>query len=113
MCFFGCREIFLIQKPTNNNLTLQLLIKRIYPPKESSLKNSLRGPICLSALFNFVLFVLYWKRNLTFLVSEAEIRLFETSKISYLNEEDGDDEAFFVVPKRFFNFSETLHTLSS
>ena len=28
---------------------------------------------------------------MTFLVSGAEIRLYETSKISYLNDDDGDD----------------------
>ena len=68
-----------------------------------------------------VLFVLFQKRNLSFLVSRAESRLFEISKISYLNDEeddededeDEDDEAFFVAPKRFFNFSEPLHSFSS
>ena len=58
----------------------------------------MRSPICSNALFIFALFVLYYKRNLAFLVSSTEIRLFVTSKVhNFKNEEEeDDDEAFFV-----------------
>ena len=34
-----------------------------------------------------------------------------TTRVSHLKEEyvDKDDEAFFVKPKRFFNFADNLH----
>ena len=57
----------------------------------------------MSALFNFVFFVLFYKLDLAFLVSKAEICHFRISKKNYMNDEeedadeDEDDEAFFVI----------------
>ena len=47
----GSQKVSLLEKHVHKNIT--------YTPNKSALKNALRGPICVSALFNFVLFVLF------------------------------------------------------